>query len=73
MWLIQSQPMPLPRAISVLVVDDEPRNLVALNATIASVDCRVVNADSGTAALKCVLAEDFAVIVLDVRMPGMGG
>jgi diguanylate cyclase (GGDEF)-like protein len=73
MWLTQSQPMPPPQAISVLVVDDEPRNLVALNATLASVDYRVVNADSGTAALKCVLAEDFAVIVLDVRMHGMGG
>jgi len=60
-------------AISILVVDDEPRNVVALEATLAGVDCRLVTAHSGLDALKCVLAQEFAVIVLDVHMPGMDG
>ncbi|HLZ29512.1 MAG TPA: hybrid sensor histidine kinase/response regulator [Chloroflexota bacterium] len=60
-------------AISILVVDDEPRNVVALEATLASLDCRLVTARSGLDALKCVLAQDFAVIILDVHMPDMDG
>jgi two-component system, sporulation sensor kinase E len=40
--------------ISVLVVDDEPRNLVALEAALASVACRLVSAQSGEDALKCL-------------------
>ena len=65
--------MPLPPPISILLVDDEPSNVVALEAALASVDCSVVTAHSGLDALKCVLAQDFAVILLDVRMPGMDG
>jgi diguanylate cyclase (GGDEF)-like protein/PAS domain S-box-containing protein len=65
--------MPVQDPISILVVDDEPHNVVALAAALASVDCRLVKAHSGPDALKCVLAQDFAVIVLDIRMPGMDG
>jgi CheY-like chemotaxis protein len=65
--------MPLPQPISILLVDDEPNNLVALEAALASVDCRLITADSGRDALKCVLLQDFALILLDVRMPGMDG
>jgi CheY-like chemotaxis protein len=60
-------------AISILVVDDEPRNVVALEAALASVDCTLVKAQSGLDALKCVLAQDFAMILLDVHMPVMDG
>src|ERR1700682_1658492 len=60
-------------AISILVVDDEPRNVVALEAALASVDCALVKAHSGLDALNCVLAQDFAVIVLDIHMPDMDG
>ena len=56
--------------VSVLIVDDEPRNVLALEAALANVDCRLVKAYSGLEALKCVLAQDFAVIVLDIHMPG---
>ena len=59
--------------VSILVVDDKPRNVVALQAALASVECKLVTAGSGLDALKCVLAQDFAVILLDVRMPGMDG
>jgi len=65
--------MPFPPAISILIVDDEPSNVVALEAALASVDCSLVTAHSGLDALKCVLAQDFAVILLDVRMRGMDG
>ena len=56
--------------ISILIVDDEPRNLVALEAALASVDCSVRKANSGLEALKCLLVQDFAVILLDIHMPG---
>jgi signal transduction histidine kinase len=59
--------------ISILLVDDEPRNVVALEAALASVECTLVKAYSGREALKCLLAQDFAVIVLDIHMPEMDG
>lgn len=65
--------MPGTVPVSILVVDDEPRNLVALEAALTSVDCSVVKALSGFEALKSLLTQDFAVIVLDIRMPGMDG
>jgi two-component system sensor histidine kinase/response regulator len=65
--------MTLPQPISILIVDDEPRNLVALEAALASVDCKLVKATSGREALKCVLTQDFAVILLDIHMPEMSG
>src|SRR6266566_2088877 len=59
---------------TILIVDDEPRNLVALGAALASLkDCSVVQAHSGRDALRCLLAQDFAVVVLAVHMPGIGG
>ncbi len=65
--------MPLPQPVSVLVVDDEPRNLLALEAALATADCTLVKAHSGREALKCLLAQQFAAVVLDVHMPGMNG
>jgi two-component system, sensor histidine kinase and response regulator len=65
--------MPSPHPISILVVDDQPRNVVALEAALGSLDCSLVKAYSGRDALKCVLAQDFAVIVLDIHMPEMDG
>ena len=57
----------------ILVVDDEPRNRMALQELLQGPDCEVVVADSGTEALRQVLRKDFAAILLDVRMPGMDG
>ena len=59
-------------AATVLVVDDEPRVLDALEAILAA-DFRVLRAASGEAALEILKAEDVAVIVTDYRMPGMTG
>lgn len=62
---------PLP--VSVLLVDDEDNNILALEAALDSVDCELVKAQSGRSALRHVLAQDFAVILLDIAMPEIDG
>lgn len=63
----------LPRDVSILLVDDNPANLVALRAILEPLRCRLVAVTSGQAALARVAAEEFAVVLLDVRMPGLDG
>lgn len=58
---------------AILLVDDRPENLVALEAVLQPLDARLVSVSSGKEALAAVLKEDFAVILLDVQMPGMDG
>src|SRR6266581_1513634 len=58
---------------NVLLVDDQPTNLVALRALLEPLDVRIVEARSGPEALRRVLDDDFAVILMDVQMPGMDG
>jgi PAS domain S-box-containing protein len=55
------------------VVDDQPESLVALRTVLEPLGREVVTAPSGEEALKQLLHEDFAVIVMDVRMPGLDG
>ncbi|HWO98316.1 MAG TPA: PAS domain S-box protein [Bacillus sp. (in: firmicutes)] len=62
-----------PQKVNILMVDDRQENLLALEAVLMSPHYRLVSANSGEEALKCVLKEDFAVILLDVQMPGMNG
>ncbi|HEV8332436.1 MAG TPA: response regulator [Steroidobacteraceae bacterium] len=57
----------------ILLVDDQPANLDALEATLATAGCRFVLARSADEALLALLDQDFAAIVLDVMMPGMSG
>jgi signal transduction histidine kinase len=57
----------------VLIVDDDPKNLVALEAVLDSLSCRVVRAESGSDAVERCHAEEFAAILMDVRMPGLDG
>ena len=58
---------------SILLVDDRPANLLALEAILDPLDQRLVRATSGEEALQKLEGEDFAVILMDVRMPGMDG
>jgi len=58
---------------SILMVDDRPANLLALEAILDPLEQRLVKVDSGEEALKKIREEDFAVILMDVRMPGMDG
>jgi CheY-like chemotaxis protein len=57
----------------ILLVDDRAENLLALEAILSSLDQELVFARSGEAAVEAALANDFAVILLDVVMPGMDG
>src|SRR6266850_5450899 len=58
---------------SVLVVDDDQRTLMAMRELLKCLGQNLVLANSGEEALRCVLKDDFAVILLDARMPGMDG
>src|SRR5690348_7763435 len=62
----------LPR-VSVLLVDDRAENLTALEAILEPLGQRLVRASSGDDALRAVLDEQFAVILMDVAMPGLDG
>jgi CheY-like chemotaxis protein len=57
----------------ILLVDDRAENLLALEAILGVFNHELVRAGSGEEALKALLTEDFAVILLDVAMPGMDG
>ncbi len=59
--------------VSVLLVDDRPENLLALEASLEPLGQRLVLAESGDAALRAVLDDQFAVILMDIRMPGLDG
>ena len=57
----------------ILVVDDHPANLVALVAVLEPLGHDIVCCHSGEEALRELLAREFALILLDVQMPGMDG
>ena len=61
------------RNVDILLVDDQPKNLVALHAILGERGLNLVEARSGEEALRRVLDGDFAVILMDVQMPGMDG
>lgn len=58
---------------SLLLVDDRPENLLALEAVLEPLGQRMVRAHSGEEALRHLLSDDISVIVLDVQMPGIDG
>jgi signal transduction histidine kinase len=59
--------------VNILLVDDNPDNLLVLEAMLAGLDENLVRAESGNDALRSLLDLDFAVILLDVNMPGLDG
>ncbi|MQA96149.1 MAG: response regulator [Streptosporangiales bacterium] len=63
----------MPEKAKILLVDDREDSLTALEAILSSLDQTLVRATSGEEALKALLEDEFAVILLDVVMPGMDG
>jgi CheY-like chemotaxis protein len=61
------------RQARILLVDDRPENLVALEAILSSLDQILVPVRSGEQAIQAVLADEYAVVLLDIMMPGMDG
>jgi CheY-like chemotaxis protein/HPt (histidine-containing phosphotransfer) domain-containing protein len=61
------------RKIKILIVDDRPENLLALESLLSNPACEVIKADSGPAALRLLIEHDVAVVLMDVQMPQMDG
>ncbi|MBI9077903.1 MAG: diguanylate cyclase [Desulfatibacillum sp.] len=69
---LEKDPPPELKA-AILLVDDKPENLLALEKLLEGPDVDIVKASSGNEALSLVLEREFALILLDVQMPGMDG
>ncbi|MNO65857.1 Signal transduction histidine-protein kinase BarA [compost metagenome] len=65
--------MGIEEPIHILLVDDRPKSLYALDTVLDSEPYNLVKAASGEEALRLLRSDDYAVIVLDVQMPGMNG
>ena len=63
----------VPRQARILLVDDRVENLIALDAILSPLDQILVSVQSGEQALEALLEEEFAVVLLDIVMPGMNG
>ena len=63
----------LTNLVNILIVDDEPKNLTVLETVLDDPGYRLLRAESGDQALLALMSHEFAVLVLDVRMPGMTG
>jgi signal transduction histidine kinase len=59
--------------IQILIVDDEPKNLMVLETVLSDPEYHLVRAHSADEALLALVAEQFALLILDIRMPGMTG
>ncbi len=65
--------MPIEDKINILVVDDKPENLLAMEGLLLDPGYNVTKAQSGAEALRLLLRHDFALVLLDVQMPDMDG
>ena len=59
--------------INILIVDDEPKNLTVLETILDDPGYRLVRAESADQALLALVVDEFALLILDIRMPGMTG
>lgn len=59
--------------VNILIVDDEPRNLLVLEAILVDPSYRLVRATSGEEALAALASHEFALVILDVRLPTLSG
>ena len=57
----------------ILIVDDKPENLISLEMVLSDFNLKFIRALSGEEALRHTLREDFALVIMDVQMPGMDG
>src|SRR5688572_8519423 len=69
---VEPRAQPVEKA-KILLVDDEPKSLFALQELLSTLEQNLMVAQSGEEALRLALKNDFAVILLDVRMPGIDG
>jgi signal transduction histidine kinase/DNA-binding response OmpR family regulator len=69
----EREDVPADHKVDILLVDDNPSNLLALEGTLEDLGLNLVRATSGPEALKCLLNQDFALILMDIQMPGMDG
>ena len=70
---MEELPVATPDKPVVLIVDDKPENLYALEKLLKNLDVEVIQAQSGYAALNLALEHDFCVAIVDIQMPGMDG
>ena len=70
---LAGDPVPVAGRASILLVDDRADKRLAMETIIADLGENIVQASSGKEALRCLLQQEFAVILLDVNMPGMDG
>src|ERR1700733_15136957 len=59
--------------VNILIVDDEPKNLTVLETVLDAPGYRLVRAETADQALLALVVEEFALLILDIRMPGMTG
>ena len=59
--------------INILIVDDRPEGILSVQAVLTNPEYNLVKAESGAEALRHLLDYNFAVILLDVQMPGLNG
>ena len=71
--MVRADPGPRSASAAILVVDDNPAKRLSIDAALNPLGLRIVEAESGEAALHAVLEETFAVILMDVQMPEMDG
>jgi two-component system sensor histidine kinase/response regulator len=72
-WNAAPHPPGSARSVPVLIIDDDAGKRLALKAVLAPLGYDIVEADSGAAGLRCLMRAEYAVILLDVRMPIMDG